>query len=169
MNPKEAVMLVDICKGKRVIEIGSFRGGSAEILAPHVKFITCIDPHEDIEWGDKDTSGYGITFGSDVQAEFLFSMRLFKNWKYIQKKSDDAVNDVNKVDCVFIDGWHSYEQCLADLKNYTPKAKKYVLVHDYCTMFGGVIAACTEYFKRLPDIVCDTLAIYKIGKDDIHA
>jgi predicted O-methyltransferase YrrM len=67
----------------------------------------------------------------------------------IRKKSDEAINDVpDEIDFVFIDGDHSFEQVLRDLRNYAEKVKKGGIVagHDYIHQ-EGVTRAVGKYFK----------------------
>lgn len=77
----------------------------------------------------------------------------------IRKNSDDAVGDVpDKVDYVFIDGDHSYNQVLRDINHYFPKVKSGGIIagHDYVKQ-SGVARAVDSYFKN--DVV-------HLGDDD---
>ena len=152
MTNDESHLLQTICQGKNVVEIGSYRGGSAEAIAKVCRHLTCIDPHGDLNFGDYTDDG------EDIQAEFLRTISPFHNITYIRDYSDRARHLVSSFDVVLIDGEHSYDQCLKDLQNYRTQ---YMLVHDYCLMFTGVIAACQNYFGRLPDQLVGSLAYYE--------
>jgi len=68
----------------------------------------------------------------------------------IRKRSDEAVNDIpNELDFVHIDGDHSYEQVVRDIKNYMPKIKKNGILsgHDYLLQVG-VVKAVDEFFGQ---------------------
>ncbi len=69
------------------------------------------------------------------------SLKLLKAYTdkiiWIVKKSADAVDDVSDaLDFIYIDGNHSYKNCLQDLRNYWPKIKKGGVIggHDYYNM-----------------------------------
>ena len=165
MALEELAYLVDAARGSNVIEIGSFRGASAEaMLKGGVLHLTCIDPHADMWWGDD------LVLGKEVQAEFLQSLaKCPPNWDYIQDYSDNAVDKVKHngwcYNMLFVDGLHTYDQCLRDLQNYVPLLNsfpKYVIVHDYCITFSGVVAATIRYFNAFPTKIINTLAIYEI-------
>ena len=56
--------------------------------------------------------------------------------RFINKKSDDAIEDLKdvQIDFLYIDGDHNYEPCLSDIRNYTKLVKKRGIIagHDYC-------------------------------------
>jgi len=54
-----------------------------------------------------------------------------------------------KVDIVFIDGDHSYEGCLGDLRKYMPFATKVICGHDYSDNFPSVKRAVDDFFGKL--------------------
>lgn len=67
--------------------------------------------------------------------------------------SREAAKEVGEevLDFVFIDADHSYEECLADIKLWTPKVRKGGLVsgHDYMhPNFPGVARAVHEVFGK---------------------
>jgi hypothetical protein len=164
MDPEEQSVLVEYAaKSEIVVEIGSYRGGSAEIMAPVCKKLICVDPFEmdtSIEW----YKALNIQ-PEEILADFLKVAKRFPNIIFYKMTSFLASTTVlknMKFDMVFVDGDHSFKGCLLDLAQYGPKTKKFILVHDYSTFFGGVIAACQTYFGRLPDALVSTLAVYRL-------
>jgi hypothetical protein len=168
MGVDECEALSKLAENKRVVEIGSFRGGSAKAMLPQCVSLVCIDPHEDIWWHhDKDNyPSEPDCRGKDVQADFFKNTDEFKEkMTYIQKYSQDAINDlpVDECDLLFVDGDHSFEACKRDLELFVPKLNpKWVACHDYCLDFSGVIAACQLFFKRMPDYLVRTLGVWKL-------
>lgn len=65
-------------------------------------------------------------------------------------KMADRVKD-GTLDFVYLDGNHSYEGCLEDLKAWTPKVKKGGIIagHDYLATQYGVQEAVLEFAKGL--------------------
>lgn len=51
-------------------------------------------------------------------------------------------------DVVWIDGDHSYEACMQDIKKFDPFARILICGHDYAPAFPGVIQAVDEYFGK---------------------
>jgi SAM-dependent methyltransferase len=70
----------------------------------------------------------------------------------VEKPSDDAVNDFEDdfFDFVFIDGDHSYEQVIKDIRNYYPKLKPGGLFcgHDLQSI-EGVNRAVSEFTQEI--------------------
>jgi len=146
---------------KNVIEIGSFRGGSAEVIARVANHLWCIDPHASFMW-----NGLFIN-GEDTYKEFMQTIAPFTNITYLRYPSDEIYNNFHDetVDIVVVDGDHSHAQCLRDLIHYTPKVKHggWMFIHDYDECFPEVIAACMNYFGRMPDVLTISLAQYKVN------
>ena len=73
---------------------------------------------------------------------------LFERLKLIEVESDLAINAFkHKVDFVWVDGDHSYEQVKRDILNYKPIAKKFIGGHDYGSQaYAGVKKAVDEIF-----------------------
>lgn len=74
----------------------------------------------------------------------------YDNCTLLRKTSNEAINLVpDKVDLVFIDGSHVYDDVLADLNNYVPKVKSNGIIsgHDWCKYKLDVVLAGTKYFS----------------------
>ena len=71
---------------------------------------------------------------------------------HVEKTSDEAVTDWPDefFDVIFIDGDHSYEQCLLDCRNYWPKLKNNGLFcgHDF-NAIAGVQKAVNEFCQEI--------------------
>lgn len=106
------------------LEIGTAEGNSLYVLAHAMKpdsHITCVD------FGEKHTRPHAqavigslVMDGYDVRAIMGNS-----HDKDIIEQATDRQYDV-----VLIDAGHSYEDVMADARNYAPLAHKYVFFHD---------------------------------------
>ena len=135
------------------IEIGSYRGESADIFLRSKSFKTffCIDPWE--EGYDKNDEAASSEI---IYAEKEFDER-FENNKVIQKikmSSNEAVNmfEDESIDFIYIDGNHQYEYVKNDIINYYSKIKKGGIIagHDFNDNWLGVKKAVNEFFKKNP-------------------
>ena len=131
------------------IEIGTAEGFTTNYLLDTVPGLTLygIDPYLDyVDW-----NGRTIT-GSDIGYAKLLQKTEGKNYTHIRSTSDDAVSafEDESMDFIFIDGLHTYEQVLADCKNYYPKLKKngIFIGHDYGTI-EAVRKAVDEFAATL--------------------
>ena len=75
-----------------------------------------------------------------------------------------GIHEDESIDLAFIDGDHSYEGCLADLKAVWPKVKKggVVLIHD-CIPNSEPLQAVEE-FAAFYDVVPGTWGMIRIKK-----
>jgi predicted O-methyltransferase YrrM len=127
-------------KKATIVEIGSYGGISTIVLAnaSPTSHVIAIDPY----------IGY-----EDVYKNYLKAIEGL-NIKHIKEKAEDALIKV-KIDFLHIDGDHSYEFVVKDIKKYVPMVKKggYVFFHDYPVHEFGVGRAVDEfkdiYFDRL--------------------
>lgn len=128
---KEIQLTQDTSK-MTMVEIGSYAGESTVVFAKHFKKVIAIDPF--IEgYDEKDPTCYCAPLSTVVYEAFKERTKFFNNIVHIKKTSDDAVEDIDKVDFVYIDGNHEYEQVKKDILNYLPKIKKGAFIggHDF--------------------------------------
>ena len=158
--------LAETIGAKTILEVGAAYGYHAEYLLtslPSIDYIG-IDPY---------TANYDLNdiFSSDVQRIFqelhgqdamdrLFNVverKLSKfqgRAKLVRKKSDMGALDFadESIDLIYIDGDHTYEGVMKDLRAWWPKVshEKGLIAGDDIT-WGGVKAACDDFFigKRL--------------------
>ena len=120
-----------------VAEIGSYSGGSTEILALCCEKVYSIDPYTD----NDNPIQEGLTMEdalknlSEAERIFIEKMSKYPNVIKIRKLSMEAVRDFedNSLDAVYIDGNHRYDSVVADMAAWWPKVKDGGIVagHDY--------------------------------------
>jgi GT2 family glycosyltransferase/cephalosporin hydroxylase len=139
----ELIMLQEFLKDykiKTVLEIGTYRGGTAMLWAHFVKpengHVYCADLN--FEWGTYQDNSYG---DSEYKIYRRQSYNDSEYEKYITEIKGDThnldfikkvYNIVGKVDFIFIDGDHSYEGVKQDFENYCLCVKDggYIAFHD---------------------------------------
>jgi hypothetical protein len=138
-------------KEMTMVEIGSYIGESTIIFAQHFKKVIAIDPFvNDYDPNDICVKWYA-DFEDSVYNKFLETVQSYDNIEFIRKTSDDAFLDLTqqKIDFVYIDGMHTYDQCLKDIANYRQIVKDggFVGGHDYQNKdCMGVTQAVNESF-----------------------
>ena len=99
-----------------------------------------------------DVNEFNLMYNTLVQK--IASHRDRDRIKLIRKPSVEAVDDITKVDLVYIDGNHSYESVKEDIAAWEPKVRVGGIIagHDYNKakdrhrkIFSGVIQAVDEY------------------------
>ncbi len=119
----------------QILEIGSWAGGSAVIWAEAIKrfhhgkgFVLCIDP-----WSKYDIGGEGGVYkvmNQALEKEEIFQLFLHNIKalghediiRWIRMKSEEILPFLRpeSFDLIYLDGRHTYEQVLEDLKNAAP-------------------------------------------------
>ena len=140
-----ALSLPDNCN---VLEVGSYLGASASFLASGVKGsggrVFCVDTwmNEGMSEGLRDTYDY-----------FLANTKQFGNAIIpLRGRSDRIAQKFNqKIDLLFIDGNHSYEELNADIAAWFPKLNVNALAvfHDYqWGQWGEVVQKVVDELVR---------------------
>lgn len=134
------------------VEIGVCRGKNIKYLldnCPNIRKIYGIDPWEAYPAIDQETQD-----GNYIKAKQLLNSYQNEAKAVILKMRSDLAargfND-NSQDFVFIDGDHSYEAVLQDLRLWYPKVKKGGLFsgHDYRPQDKDVRKAVQEFAKEI--------------------
>ena len=148
-RPKESIEFTrDYFKNQEVevCEIGVFRGENAREIHKNlnVKKFFLIDPY--LEYKDYENDGsYKIV----KEAKIIAHKRL-KKWEnknfWINQFSDKAIYKIknNSLDFIYIDGNHSYNYVLSDLRNYWDKLK-----------IGGILAGHDIQYKEVSEALID--------------
>lgn len=143
-----------------VVEIGSFMGESAKILASNFPngVIYCIDPW--LPGYDNKDSASDFDF-SDVENQFDLRTRNYTN---IIKKKGLSTDFKIECDVVYIDGCHKYECVKEDILHWLPLTKKVICGHDYHSddkvlelhpHIAGVKKAVNEILKTPDKVFAD--------------
>lgn len=115
-----------------IVEIGSFKGRSAQALASGCKeTLYCVD-HFLGSKNPKDIT-YTESKEEDIYSLFCENTKEFDNITVLKTDSISASKQFEdkSVDMVFIDGDHDYEAFVEDYYAWAPKAKKLICGHDY--------------------------------------
>jgi predicted O-methyltransferase YrrM len=122
-----------------IVEVGSYKGRSTYALATGCKGTVYAIDH----WEGQ----IGVPGGEDVYQEFLRNMAGVPNLKVIKSDSVNASATFEPVDMVFLDGGHTYQDVVNDIRAWKPKAKKLLCGHDYD--FHEVARAVKEYLGHV--------------------
>lgn len=149
---------------KTLIEIGSYAGESTIQFAKQFNVIS-IDPFE----ANYDTRDIASTSDFEkVYQQFLINTKDLPV-QHIRKTSDEAFLELldkgEKVDMVYIDGLHTYDQVLKDIINYRRLVKPggFIAGHDFHHQnWPGVVAAVQKLFLVPDKVFADTSWIVQI-------
>ena len=148
----------------RMIEIGSYAGESTELFSKYFKHVTSIDPFIN----DYDPNDITCNYMDLDKVYNVFKNRIsmLSNVSHIKKTSDDAIFDLNeKIDFIYIDGMHTYDQIKKDITNYLPllNSSGFISGHDYHPVWGGIVKGVEELLGIPDNVFSDTSWIKKIN------
>jgi predicted O-methyltransferase YrrM len=136
--------------GAQLVEIGSFRGRSAVILATAAgpdTTLVAIDPHAGNDRGD--LRGEGATQQEEAEIDNkafnanLEAAGVRDRVTHVRKFSHDAIDDVEApVDLLYVDGAHQYGPAVGDIRAFGAKVKPggTMLIHDSFSSVGVTLA-----------------------------
>jgi hypothetical protein len=172
-NPAETPFLVrELSKlwGDRIVEVGTYMGGSAWliVLMTHLRgcHTYCVD-----SWTDSTDIHHSLAEWEAVYQCFLRNVQdlyFSRHLTILRCRSIDAARsfDNESVGLVFIDGNHDCNSVSADIEAWWPKLrpKGIMLGHDYSPAFQGVIDAVSVHFGGPEELSEGTLKIWKVTK-----
>lgn len=166
LSPAEGERLFELTKGLNVLEIGSYKGRSTWFMAIGAKFVLCIDPMK-MEF---DPETLRIEMGNTYTTIKAFTENIlnrFKNVQLLLGTTKQKITDVpdHYFDVIFIDGWHTYEDCESDVLLTWEKLKEggRMIFHDMGN-FEGVGQVLFDYFPDM-ETAEGTLAVVQKRTD----
>jgi hypothetical protein len=131
-------------RGGSIVEIGSFRGRSAVILAsaaPDGAEIVAIDPHAGGDRGPNEIAPQAERGEADNQAFFANLRRAGVDGRVrlVRKMSGEALDDVpGELDLLYIDGAHRYSPASDDIARWGARVRPggTLLIHDAFNAIG---------------------------------
>jgi len=151
-------------KIEKVLEVGTYRGGTAllwaHIVEPCNGKVFCCDLN--FEWGNFKDNGYvgkeEITYRRQVYNDSPYEKFITEipGNSHDANFIEDVKNKVGTVDLLFIDGDHSYEGVKKDFENFYPLLKMggYLIFHDivdseHHRQYGCYVAQFWNEIKEL--------------------
>ena len=149
----ECRMIQAICAGQTVLEIGSLYGRSTLCIAHVAKKVYAVDTFKAHENGVMQMDDF------TTLEIFRENIKDYDNIVPIVGRSEEIVPALKiKVDTVFIDGLHEYEQVKKDIEVTLPKLKDggTMAFHDYSCYHNHVGRAVkelgVEYWVPIPNV-----------------
>ena len=144
----------ELPSGAKVVEIGSFRGRSAIVLAlaaPEDVEVVAIDPHAGGDRGPREISPDHARGDEDFE---VFAMNLRQasvedRIRHVRKLSYHAHADVpGEVDLLYVDGAHRVGPARADISQWGDRVSMggTMLIHDSFSSIGVTLALLTTTF-----------------------
>lgn len=163
LNLSRVDLIKRLPRSETVAEVGVFRGGFAAAILNYVRpqRLHLIDP-----WGKAADDEYVKTYRVTDDMELLYTSIKERYEEQIRQGAVQLHREYSGVvgptfadlyfDWVYIDGMHSYDAVLSDLRTFAPKIKEngFLLGHDYSnTKMGrakgfGVIGAVRRFCKE---------------------
>ncbi len=136
----------------RIVEIGSYRGRSAIVLAkaaaPAVEVIA-IDPHSGNDRGPQQIKGDAIEGERDHQQFHanLEAAGVVQRIRHVRMPSQDVGREVaDPIDMLYIDGAHRYGPARDDIHEWGQRVNDdgTMLIHDSFSSIGVTLAILTQ-------------------------
>ena len=149
----EAGRLTELAAGRTVLEVGSAYGYSAIVMGLVASLVVAVDPHA----GELPNSLPRMIENLDLTG---VSTRVVVLTERSQECLPGLLEDETRFDLVFVDGDHSKDACLEDLRNGWELLREggTLAVHDWGEVSCPGVAEAIGEVGWTPDQVTDTLA-----------
>jgi hypothetical protein len=131
--------------GGRVVEIGSFRGRSAIVMARAGAQVVAIDPHAGNDRGPQEIHG-SLDVGESDHRAFLANLEragVREAVRHVRKPSQEALDAVDgPIDLLYVDGAHRFGPASDDIRRWGARVRPggRMLVHDSFSSIGVTLA-----------------------------
>lgn len=138
--------------GEQIVEIGSFQGRSAIVLAsaaPAGVEVVAIDPHAGNDRGPQEIDGF-VAEAADDHEIFLQNLAdagVAGRVRHVRAFSDAAHDAVDgEIAVLYIDGAHRYAPARADIREWGARVSPggTLLIHDSFSSVGVTLAIARE-------------------------
>jgi predicted O-methyltransferase YrrM len=144
--------------GHQAVEIGSYRGRSAIVLAsaaPEGATVVAIDPHAGNDRGPQEIHGTREEGQTDHEA-FLSNLEragVSDRVRHVRRPSSEALGDVEgDIELLYIDGAHRYSFARDDIRDWARRVAPggTLLIHDSFSSVGVTLAQirCLFFSRR---------------------
>lgn len=138
----------DLSGGSQIVEIGSYRGRSAIVLALATQgraLVTAIDPHAGNDRGPQQIAGSPTQGESDNLAfrDNLERAGVSEAVRHVRLPSQGALDAVAEpIDLLYVDGAHRYSPAREDIDRWGARVAPggHMLVHDAFSSVGVTLA-----------------------------
>jgi len=111
-----------------IVEVGSYKGRSATLFAQLERPVFCIDPWDN-NFSDTET-------GEEIFNRFKENTSKYSNIVPLREKVENL--EPQDAEFVYLDGDHTYEGTLAQIKFALKCNPKYIAIHDVNDQGGGL-------------------------------
>jgi hypothetical protein len=141
------------------IEVGCWKGRSTYAIASACQGqVLCVDT-----WKGSSEEEHKEAARKDVYSDWKRNVLGLDNVIPLRMTSLEAAIHAPESDMVFIDASHKYEDVLADIAAWLPKAKKIICGHDYMdTKHPGVRKAVDEVFGDSVRVEADSIWVVDV-------
>ena len=128
-----------------IVEVGCWKGDTTKELLKTCKEVSVVDTFE----GSPGDATSMMAQVRDMHQEFKDNVGEHENLTILKGSSVDMAPKFDKVDMVFIDAGHEYDEIKEDIEAWLPKCDKIISGHDYSDDWPGVMKAVNEKFENV--------------------